>query len=111
MTTLYSQFKTFNKKTEGAIPKISTSSKILLAISIALAIFISFFFASFLIVISLIVLPFTAFRLWLFKRKIQKNASNNNPYYSHFSHSNEQDSSIIEAEYTVMESTSDQAKH
>ncbi|SIS73943.1 hypothetical protein [Neptunomonas antarctica] len=110
MTTLYSQFKAFNKASDRTSPSMSTRSKIQLAIGTALVIFAGFFLASFLMIISLLVLPFAAFRLWLFKRKIQKYADSNTQY-SDFVNAGAQDSSIIEAEYTVMDSAPDQVKH
>lgn len=110
MTTLYSQFKTFNKASGRTSQSLPTSRKIALAIGIGFFIFASFFLASFFMIITLLVLPIAAFRLWLFKRKIQKYAGNN-PQHSDFEHANQQDSSIIEAEYTVVDSATDKAKH
>lgn len=110
MNTIYSQFKTFTTASDQASQSMSTSRKIQLAIGIGFFICASFFFASFFMIISLLVLPFAAFRLWLYQRKIQKYAGSHTQY-SDFVNANQQGNSIIEAEYTIIDSASDKAKH
>jgi membrane protein implicated in regulation of membrane protease activity len=105
MTILYSQFKTFNETSERTSQAMPTGSKLLLFIGTAFVVLTSFFLALFLIAISLVLLPFAAFRLWLFKRKIQK-YDRSNSQYSDVLNTSERDNSIIEAEFTVIDSES-----
>tara|TARA_R110000850_G_scaffold178921_3_gene304745 strand:- start:47 stop:367 length:321 start_codon:yes stop_codon:yes gene_type:complete len=106
MTITYSQFKESYKEAKP----IPISSAIQLFIGIIFFIFASFFLVSFLMMFLLVALPFAVLRLRLFKREIQKYGKSNSKYSDHL-HVNEQDSSIIEAEYIVMNSASDRVKY
>lgn len=110
MTILYSQFKSFNQSYSRISQSMSSRSMLLLVISTVFVVFTSFFVSLFIVMISLGLLPFTAFRLWLVKRKTQK-YSDSNMQYSDFINVNEHGNRVIEAEYTVIKSDSDKIKH
>lgn len=92
----YTGFKPFkNRSTINNRQKAtSLTSKWLMATSAAFVLFFGFFLASFFIAISMILIPFAAFRLWWFNRKIQKQMGAMHPPGA--------TDDIIEAEYTVV---------
>ncbi|WP_372882369.1 hypothetical protein [Psychromonas sp.] len=106
MSILYSQFKQFNETLNKTRQPMTTSRKFLLGISAAVVLFTSFFVALFFMAMSLVMLPFAAIRLWLFKKKIQENINSNN-YYSDTEFGKESDNSVIEAEFEVVDDGKD----
>ena len=106
MNILYSQFKTFNETFERTTKPMSISRKLLLGISAVFVLFTSLFVALFLMAISLVMLPFVAIRLWLFKKRIQEHM-NSNKYYSDIENIKESDNGIIEAEFVVVDNDVD----
>lgn len=77
-----------------ASPETSLSGKLALGVAIAFVLMSSFFISIFLILVSMVLIPLAALRLWWFKRKIQQR--------SVYPHASRPAGDIIDAEYIVV---------